>query len=199
MKIALRVMRCCCPCAIICCTASPQMLQTHKLHARVCGHGSLATLLRASQVHAVRCQVSLSATQQLCAAGALVTLLHREGALSAPQEDAGIGSRHLLAVNSIAEVLHATADPAAWRCYSVLTSMPGHTCGKAFMVYWCCPAGFTGWLPDGGRCVTGGAAGTATTVLQRCIFRTLNATVPSAPWNAPCTGTAKALSSDTAA
>jgi hypothetical protein len=52
-------------------------------------------------------QVSLTATQQLCAAGALVSLLHREGAISAPwEEDAGPGSKHLLAINSIIEVLH---------------------------------------------------------------------------------------------
>ena len=144
--------------------------------------------------------MSLSATQQLCAAGALVTLLHREGALSAPQEDAGPGSRHLLAVNSIAEVLHATADTAAWRCCSVLTSMPGHACGESFMVYWCCPAGVTGRLPNGGRCIAGGVAGTAATVLQ-CMHvphRGIDATALR-PLIAPCVSTAKAPAGDTAA
>ena len=66
------------------------------------------------------CQVSLSATQQLCAAGALVTLLHREGAIAAPLEDVGPGSRHLLAVNSIAEVLHAKQTLLPLRCRSVV-------------------------------------------------------------------------------
>ena len=61
-------------------------------------------------------QVSLSATQQMCAAGALVSLLHREGAISAPQEDAGPGSRHLLAINSITEVLHAQDSLLLWDC-----------------------------------------------------------------------------------
>lgn len=50
-------------------------------------------------------QVSLSATQQLCAAGALVSLLHREGAISAPLGDAEAGGSPLISIDSISEVM----------------------------------------------------------------------------------------------
>ncbi len=48
--------------------------------------------------------MSLSATQQLCAAGALVSLLHKDGAISAPLEEGEAGASPLIAIDSISEV-----------------------------------------------------------------------------------------------
>ena len=106
--------------------------------------------------------MSLAATQQLCAAGALVALLHREGAIAAPLDDVGPGSRHLLAVNSIAEVLHAqqTLLPGG---AAPLSQFEGTgACRVRSMVCCRCLAGVTGRLPDGGRCIAGSTAGTST-------------------------------------
>lgn len=61
-------------------------------------------ICRALDLRQHNLQVSLSATQQLCAAGALVSLLHREGAISAQLGDAETGGSPLIAIDSIREV-----------------------------------------------------------------------------------------------
>lgn len=58
------------------------------------------------QCHVSVLQVSLTATQQLCAAGALVSILHKAGAISAPLGDAESGASPLIAIDSISEVQH---------------------------------------------------------------------------------------------